>query len=299
MENQFAVPPDKQHVWASLKSAGLPDGIKSYRDYVTHSTIGLMDAQLAIFQQEGFPFSADGVLDAHKMAFKYVNMDAGNFRHQVVSFGSYQGSEPHRVRREMDLLESQSNFLFDRANTPTEKLEAAAFTHVKFMRNHPFKDGNGRVGRMFLMAHLREGLSIPIDIVAEEIADRKPEYIKAMNASYDSNDLTPVMGFLVDSMEKSGVDVSGIEVPEKNPAPFTIAPDMTVAWGEDREFNQDLLMSKNPLYFEGLANKEMRHSRPISRDQRFEPSQYEVELPKTEKTPTLKKLPELDSYDME
>ena len=49
-----------------------------------------------------------------------------------------------------------------------ESLEKIALTHIQFERIHPFKDGNGRVGRMILNQQLINNGLLLLHLVLKE-----------------------------------------------------------------------------------------------------------------------------------
>jgi len=59
----------------------------------------------------------------------------------------------------------------------------AAWLHHRFVRTHPFQDGNGRVSRL-LMAWAYVKRRLPPPVVS---ADRKPDYIRALEAADEGN----------------------------------------------------------------------------------------------------------------
>jgi fido (protein-threonine AMPylation protein) len=241
---------EDQTTWAQLRSSGLPETVKSYPDYKQKAASGLATAQIHLCQGDPFDMSPENVKDAHLLAFNQVDPNAGAIRKQVGCFGGNIGAEPHRVSREMEMLETQSYFLFKGAKTKTEMLQAIAFSHARFIRIHPFKDGNGRVSRAFTFSQMREAFNIPMDGIADHIAGNKADYLKSMEQTRSKNDLTPLMSFLSDGIQQANPSTEKIPVPESNPSPFNMNLDMSVKWLETSEFSDDLIKSKNPAYFD-------------------------------------------------
>src|SRR5207249_4408557 len=69
-----------------------------------------------------------------------------------------------------------------------------AFQHIRFERIHPFRDGNGRVGRLLLTASLRQRFQSATLYV--DWAARKTEYMDAMKAA-SRGDLAPLANILL------------------------------------------------------------------------------------------------------
>jgi cell filamentation protein len=80
-------------------------------------------------------------------------------------------------------------------------VQALAEVHVELMLIHPFREGNGRLGRLLatLMA-LQAGL--PILEFSEMIGVRKEEYFGAIRAGLDRN-YQPMKGLFSDVIERS------------------------------------------------------------------------------------------------
>ena len=88
----------------------------------------------------------------------------------------------------------------------------AALAHHRFVRTHPFQDGNGRVSRLIMAwSYVKRGLSPPV-IAAET----KPAYIDALELA-DSGDLrafsdhinVPALGALLDAVNQAERIING------------------------------------------------------------------------------------------
>ncbi len=88
---------------------------------------------------------------------------------------------PEQVQSEMDRFIALHREI-ERQDYPVEV--EAAWMHHRFVRTHPFRDGNGRVSRM-LMAFAYAKRWLPPPIV---VTERKPLYIRALERA-DSGDL--------------------------------------------------------------------------------------------------------------
>jgi len=85
-----------------------------------------------------------------------------------------------------------------------EKLIQIALSHVEFEALHPFKDGNGRVGRMLvtLMLWTKGLISAPHFYISGELEADKDQYIDRMRAVSQKGDWTEWSVFFLDALSK-------------------------------------------------------------------------------------------------
>jgi Fic family protein len=151
----------------------------------------------------------------HKRAFEFILEEKGKVTkdliiriHKIVSedlLGFYEGrfrdikvailgtdvktAEPENIDSEMNGLLRW----YGKARKKMHPVEAAAVFHVKFETIHPFRDYNGRVGRLLLnYMLLSEGYPMVIIPVA-----RREEYYAALNAG-NKGDYRPFVQFVYD-----------------------------------------------------------------------------------------------------
>lgn len=96
----------------------------------------------------------------------------------------HQYCPPEHVEAEMDRFFAIYNDEIAPGGYPVEV--EAAWLHHRFVRTHPFQDGNGRVSRL-LMAYAYVSRNLPPPIVT---AFAKPTYINVLEVA-DSGDLRP------------------------------------------------------------------------------------------------------------
>jgi Uncharacterized conserved protein len=152
----------------------------------------LLMAQKAI--QEGYPLSPSLIKSLHQ---------------RLLYFGRGADKTPGEFKKEQNYIadSNRKNILFtpispEKLNDGLEKLfefiESSewphlikiAVTHLEFEALHPFKDGNGRVGRMViaLMLWKFKIISAPHFYISRYFEDNKPAYIQGMRkVSEDSN----------------------------------------------------------------------------------------------------------------
>src|SRR6185503_8859482 len=121
---------------------------------------------------------------------------------EVYSFaGSLRGRDQHvgaganpgescfyqRIGAELDRLGDHVKELLGRASKDVERAAAIALYHMQFELIHPFRDGNGRTGRVIAEAQTRALLHRQ----PEPIADRS-QYMEAIRHAQDKSDLGPL-----------------------------------------------------------------------------------------------------------
>ena len=79
-----------------------------------------------------------------------------------------------------------------------ENLEKIALTHIQFERIHPFKDGNGRVGRMILNQQLINNGLLPVTFSA------KGKYRQAFRI-YDRNKDTSSIVHIIGKAQEEAI----------------------------------------------------------------------------------------------
>ncbi len=101
-------------------------------------------------------------------------------------------------------LEAGLDSLFDYMNaSPSEELVKTAISHVEFEALHPFKDGNGRIGRMLITLMLwKNGLiSAPHFYISGYFEKNRDQYIDRMRAVSQNNEWTQWILFFLDALE--------------------------------------------------------------------------------------------------
>jgi Fic family protein len=137
------------------------------------------------------------IQELHRLVFSNSKPFAGQFRRKgvevVVTDGSgqivHRGAPAICVKRLLKELEKW----YEKNKRRYPPLVLAAVAHNQFENIHPFKDGNGRVGRLLLNnILLKHGLP-PVNI---ELRNRQ-EYYAALQAYENRHDLRPTMELLL------------------------------------------------------------------------------------------------------
>ncbi|WP_034672147.1 Fic family protein [Epilithonimonas caeni] len=112
------------------------------------------------------------------------------------------GDHKENVKRVPKLLEQTQNVLDKNLEHP---LSVSAKFHKFFIYLHPFRDGNGRLGRLlsnFILAKSGH----PLVIINQE---KKNNYIEALKASEKHRDSTPIVNFFIEtSMQRMRSEIA-------------------------------------------------------------------------------------------
>lgn len=105
---------------------------------------------------------------------------------------------PELLQEGMDRLFS---YIEQSTDTPLIK---AAISHIEFEALHPFKDGNGRIGRMIITLLLWSSkvISAPHFYVSGYLEENKDLYIDTMRAVSEKNDWTGWCIFFLEAIEQ-------------------------------------------------------------------------------------------------
>lgn len=139
----------------------------------------------------------------HKRLFDGIRDHAG--RHRTADYGEVRLTfGPHRSTAREDVPDelnkhiSVANNLFAQLNTLEESLhptdhvmeciKAAIYLHAEFIKIHPFRDGNGRIGRLIITFVLAKFNIPPLAIEVP-----RQEYIQCLNYYYNSKQLEPLL----------------------------------------------------------------------------------------------------------
>jgi len=164
--------PRKRTKWEISETYGLAEAVKNIRSTKTHLSLDLMKR-------------------LHELIFKNSKGFAGNFRSKgeevavVDAFGNviHRGAPSTMVTK---LLEELVGW-YEKNKEKYPPIVLAAVVHNQFEMVHPFRDGNGRVGRLLLnFVLLKHGLP-PVNI---ELKNRK-EYYGALREYQDNSNIRP------------------------------------------------------------------------------------------------------------
>ncbi|MFM9902933.1 MAG: Fic family protein [Polaromonas sp.] len=108
---------------------------------------------------------------------------------------------PEKLNDGMQML---FKYLHESTDTPLIK---AAISHVEFEALHPFKDGNGRIGRMLITLLLWSShvISAPHFYISGFMEDNKDAYIDTMRAVSEKGDWTAWCKFFLEAIETQAI----------------------------------------------------------------------------------------------
>ena len=145
---------------------------------------------------------------------------------QLLSFGRGAMKSPGKFKTEQNYLadklkkkimfipispeklqEGLDNLFDYMAKSDHPVLLKAAMTHVEFEALHPFKDGNGRIGRMLitLMLWSSETISAPHFYVSGYLEDNKDLYIDTMRNVSEHGDWESWCTFFLEAIEQQAI----------------------------------------------------------------------------------------------
>ncbi len=133
------------------EAPGVPmDDVREVSNYVAAMNHGLARIR------EGFPISLRLLREIHDILLRSgrgENKEPGQFRRSQVWLGGPSPAQaefvPPPPERVMGCLDPFERFLHDHPQ-PSPILTKAGLAHVQFETIHPFKDGNGRLGRLLI-----------------------------------------------------------------------------------------------------------------------------------------------------
>jgi Fic family protein len=156
----------------------------------------------------GAPLSSFLIRSAHKVLLSY-----GRGASQAPgSFKTEQNYLADRSKRKVLFVPIKPEFLNDGLERLFQFIEddnweiliRAAITHLEFEALHPFKDGNGRIGRMLITLMLWKygAIAAPHFYISGYFDERRDEYIDKMRAVSETGDWTDWIIFFLNAIEE-------------------------------------------------------------------------------------------------
>ncbi len=150
--------------------------------------------------------SLDDLLKAHKLMTAQLLDDAGTFRNVNVAVGEHVAPPCAQIST---LMQQLFEWL---ARSDEHLLIKSCVFHYEFEFIHPFRDGNGRIGRLWqsviLMAYNPLFGILPTESI---VRDHQEAYYKAIEDSTTQGESTPFIEFMLarilEAIEKVGNEV--------------------------------------------------------------------------------------------
>jgi len=169
----------------------------------------LKSAQQAM--TDGYPLSISLIKGIHQ---KLLSFGRGAIK-SPGEFKSEQNFLADQLKKEIlfipispEKLQSGLDILFDYIDSNTDPtLLKTAITHIEFEALHPFKDGNGRIGRMLITLMLWSSgtISAPHFYVSGYLEENKDSYINIMRSVSEHGDWESWCVFFLEALEQQAI----------------------------------------------------------------------------------------------
>jgi Fic family protein len=138
----------------------------------------------------------------HNLILRLISpAEAGRYRQlDVQAAGTEYRYPPHYLLT--DLMQEFSEWLNSSEASAMHPVVYAATAHLRFVSIHPFRDGNGRTGRLLMNLLLLQA-GYPIVIISNQV---RKDYIDAIVAQQTHADVTPFLNLIIDSAQTALVD---------------------------------------------------------------------------------------------
>jgi Fic family protein len=178
----------------------------------------LKNAQSAL--EEGYQFSPGFIKQMHQQLLylgRGANKSPGAFKQEQNYLADKRKKEiqfiPISPEKLLDGVELLFNFINKENGIPP--LVKTALMHLEFEALHPFKDGNGRIGRMLITLNLwrTKLLAQPHFYISGYFEENKDEYIEQMREVSRTNNWNPWIKFFLKAVERQAIH--NLEIAER------------------------------------------------------------------------------------
>lgn len=150
----------------------------------------LLDQLIA--QSDTFSITEQLILELHLRLMNSIQSDAGRYRrHAVRIMGTHVP-----IANWQRVPERMSAFIADLQNPAGDVVSQLAKSHATFEQIHPFSDGNGRTGRLLMLAQALHAHLVPPLVVKE----RRHAYYRYLEFAQTRNAYQPLELFIAQSM---------------------------------------------------------------------------------------------------
>lgn len=174
-------------------------GNRPLRDVL--ETIQHQRAFQGLLDRVGAPVRMVTALELHEEVFHGIDPEAGTWRRITVLI---EGSrhKPPRADAVIPALTNWEREYNERDVSGEPVFPLGAWMHHQFEAVHPFRDGNGRVGRLLLNLHLLKHSWPPVHILPPD----RNRYLRALEEGH-ARDLRPLEAFLRAAMARALLDL--------------------------------------------------------------------------------------------
>lgn len=160
---------------------------------------GIAMAELYVFGLDTeLSITTNLILDIHRMAFEHLYYWAGKWRTTNITVGQLEPPEPNQLIQLMYQFIDNLNFKIVNAKTKQDHIGCLVYAHYEFVRIHPFNNGNGRTGRIFMnLIAMKLGYQL-LKLYYREGESRKI-YINAMRSA-DSANFEPLSNLIANEL---------------------------------------------------------------------------------------------------
>lgn len=169
----------------------------------------LKTAQIAM--EDGYPLTQSLIRSIHQKLLSFgrgASKSPGEFKNEQNYLADtlkrnilFIPISPEKLQDGLDILFQY----IEQSTHPT--LVKTALTHIEFEALHPFKDGNGRIGRMLitLMLWSTGTISEPHFYISGYLEDNKDRYIDEMRNVSKNNDWEGWCSFFLEAIEQQAI----------------------------------------------------------------------------------------------
>ncbi len=147
------------------------------------------------------PINLITILELHEGVFRGVLPDAGMWRRVNVRVEGANFTPP-RMEKVIPMMDDLISEYHVKDTMGDDVFRVASWFHYNFETIHPFRDGNGRVGRLLLNLHLLKHNWPPIHILPND----RDDYLDALTNAGD-DDLDPLTSMIERLMGSSLLDL--------------------------------------------------------------------------------------------
>jgi Fic family protein/DNA-binding XRE family transcriptional regulator len=143
-------------------------------------------------QKDNFAITESIIKSLNLRLMNGITSDAGQYRqHSVRIMGTHM-----TVANYQKIQDLMDQLLENIGKMPKDPITALSVTHATFEKIHPFSDGNGRVGRLVMLAQALQHSLVP-PLVAKE---RKYAYYKYLELAQMQDNFVPLELFIAESI---------------------------------------------------------------------------------------------------